>query len=306
MSIVLYNKKITVPNTASWLDEPATVLAVTRGKSQKVPKSNEGYSRSPSKFWLRGHVTHTTSGTVRSRDPKPLIESAKDWIYAKYSTNEDDKSWTLTKDLDESAIQVSDPGLTGTWHAGQVNQFTDGWELVQTDQGTLTQTQLDGFVRLCDEWSYHCGIPRVIAWRNGAPYLDMLTRALSAHGAGGSLCLFYGHCNIWTVKKDTGRLAPVRGKGDPSEFPFRALKAAGYLALDVEKGEDLEMWKTLQSEFGLDPDGVPGPQTRGAMIRSGKYGKGGMLVARPGDDARGVPAWLDARPAPERLALSGL
>ena len=306
MSIVLYNKKIDVPNTASWLDDAATVLAVTRGKTSKIPLSREGYARDPSKYWLRGHVTHTTSGTVNRLDPKPVIESAKDWLFAKYSVTNDDKSWTLTKDLDESAIQVSDPGALGTWHAGQVNQVTDGWELVQTGNGTLTQTQLDGYVRLCDEWSYHCGIPRVIAWRGGAPFMGMLTRALSSHGAGGSLCLFYGHCNIWSVKKSTGRLVAVRGPGDPSELPFRALKEAGYLALDVEKGEDLEMWKTLQAQFGLDPDGVPGPQTRGALIRSGRYGTGGMLVPRPGDDTRGIPAWLEARTSPERLALAGL
>ena len=303
MSIVLYDTKIEVPNTASWLDDAATVRAVTLGRATKIPKSNEGYKRDPATFWLRGHVTHTTSGTVRSLDPKPIIESVRDWVLAKYSTNEDDKSWTLTKDLDESAIQVSDPGRVGTWHAGQVNGYTDGWELVQTPDGTLTQAQIDGYVRLCDEWSYHCGIPRVVAWRNGAPYMDMLTRALSAHGGGATLCLFYGHCNIWTVSKATGKLTAVRGKGDPSEIPFRALRDAGYLALDVEKGDDLEMWKALQTSMGLEPDGIPGPRTRAALIREGRYGSGGMLVARPGDATRGTPAWLLARPEQERARL---
>jgi hypothetical protein len=305
MSIVLYGKRIEVPGTACWLDDPAVCMTVTRGKTQSIPLSREGYNRDPSKFWIRGHVTHTTSGTVRKLDEKSIIESTMDWVYAKYSTNLDDKSWTLTKDLDESAIQVSDPGRLGTWHAGQVNQHTDGWELVQTKEGTLTKTQLEGYVRLCDEWSYHCGIPRVIAWRNGAPYMDMLTRALSAHGSGASLCLFYGHCNIWSLNKTTGKLFAVRGKGDPSELPFRALKDAGYLALDVEKGEDLEMWKSIQAELKLDADGIPGPRTRGAMIRSGKYGTGGVLIPRPGDDARGTPAWLLARSAAEREVLVG-
>lgn len=303
MSIILYNKRIEVPHTACWSDSEAVISEVTRGKAKSFKRSTEGYTRDPSTFWLRGLVTHTTSGTVTRLDSKSIIESARDWVYAKYGTNVDEKSWTLTKDLDESAIQTSDPGLTGTWHAGQVNHVTDGWELVQTDSGSLTEKQLAGYVRLCDEWSYHCGIPRVVAWRNGAPYMDMLTRALSAHGAGASLCLFYGHCHIWSVSKSNGRLAPVRGKGDPSELPFRALREAGYLCLDVEKGEDLELWKSKQAEFGLEPDGIPGPQTRAAMIRSGRFGGGGMLVPRPGDESRGTPAWVAARTPSGRAAL---
>lgn len=303
MSIVLYNQRIEVPGTASWLDSEADVLTVTRGKTKSIKQSREGYNRDPATFWIRGLVTHTTSGTVTRVNDKSIIESAKDWVYAKYGTNVDDKSWTLTKDLDESAIQTSDPGRIGTWHAGQVNNVTDGWELVQTEDGTLTKTQLDGYVRLCDEWSYHCGIPRVIAWRNGAPYMGMLTRALSAHGAGASLCLFYGHCNIWTAQKSTGRLVATRGKGDPSELPFLALRHAGYVCLDVEKGEDLEMWKDLQAEFKLDADGIPGPQTRAAMIKAGRYGAGGMLVARPGDESRGMPAWVSARSGVGRFSL---
>jgi len=296
MSIVLFGQKIEVPGTACFLDPPEVVRAVTRGKSAQIPRSTEGIRRDPATFWVRGHVTHTTSGTVQRLDSKSWIESARDWMFAKYSLNADEKSWTLTKDTDESAIQVSDPGSLSSWHAGQVNGVADGWELAQTSEGTLTQMQLDGYVRLCDEWSYHCGIPRVIAWRDGKPFAGMLTRALSAHGAGASLCLFYGHRNIWSVSKTTGQLYAVRSAGDPSDLPFLALKAAGYLCLDVEAGDDLKMWKDLQVQLGLDPDGIPGPQTRAALIRAGKHGPGGMLVPRPGDDARGLPAWLRARP----------
>lgn len=296
MSIVLFGKNIDVPDTACFLDPPDVVRAVTRGKSAKVPQSTEGVRRDPSSFWIRGHVTHTTSGTVRVLDAREEIESSRDWAFARYSTNKDEKSWTLTKDTDRSAIQVADPGCLSSWHAGQVNGVADGWELVQTDRGSLTKAQLDGYVRLCDEWSYHCGIPRVIAWRSGKPYAGMLSRALTAHGAGAALCLFYGHRNVWTVNKATGKLSAVRGAGDPSDLPFLALRDAGYLCLDVEAGEDLRLWKSLQESMALDADGIPGPQTRAAMIRNGKHGPGGMLVERPGDDARGTPAWLSARP----------
>lgn len=295
MSIVLYGQRIEVPDTACFLDPPEVVRAVTRGKGSTVRKIQEVTRRDPATDWIRGHVTHTTSGTVRTLDKKPWIQSWRDWAFAQYNAKEDHKSWTLTKDLDESAIQSSDPGSGASWHAAQVNRFTDGWELVQTSEGTLTRVQLDRYVRLCDEWSYHCGIPRVIPWRNGAPYMGMLTRALSAHGAGAALCAFYGHCHVWSVNKTTGRLQPQRGHGDPSALPFLALKDAGYLGLDIEAGEDLTLWKDIQSQMNLDPDGIPGPMTRAAMIRSGRYGSGGTLIPRPGDDARGAPAWLLAR-----------
>jgi hypothetical protein len=296
MSLVVYGHRIEVPNSACFLDPPDVVRTATRGQGTKIPKLSEVTRRDPASDWIRGHVTHTTSGTVRRLDSKSLIESVRDWAYARYNANVDHKSWTLTKDLDESTLQNSDPGTGASWHAAQVNRYTDGWELAQTQEGTLTQIQLDGYVRLCDEWSYHCGIPRVIAWRDGRPFAGMLTRALSAHGAGASLCLFYGHRNIWSANKDTGRLYAQRGAGDPSDLPFLALKAAGYMCLDVEAGDDLKLWKELQASFGLDPDGIPGPMTRAAMIRAGRYGTGGMLVARPGDETRGEPAWLRARP----------
>jgi len=296
MSIVLYGKKIDVPDTACWLDPPEVVRAVTGGRASKIPKSNEGYKRDPAEDWMSGHVTHTNNGTVKALDKQPFISSVMDWIYAAYGVREDDKSWSLSKDLDETAIQTMDPGYRAPFQAGRVNEFTDGWELMQTKDGTLTTRQLDGYLRLCDEWSYHCGIPRVIAWRDGAPFLGMLTRALAAYGSGKSLCLFYGHCNIWSLKKDGKTLTAVRGHGDPSHLPFMRLHEGSYMSLDVEKGEDLVMWKDIQSSLGLQPDGIPGPDTRAALIASGKYGAGGMLVARPLDETRGTPAWLAARP----------
>lgn len=292
MSIQLYGRQIDVLNTACPLDPPEVVRAVTRGKGSKVPRSTEGYKRDPRSSWISGLVTHTTSGTVRSLDPKPLIESVRDWAYAKYDVQQDDKSWSTTVDLDGSAIQVCDPAERATWHAGRVNAYTDGWELVQTSAGTLTSVQLDAYVRLVDEFTWHAGVPRIIPWRDGRPYLGMLTRALAAHGGGRTLCCIYAHRNVWTISKVTGKLVPVRGEGDPSRLPFDALKAAGYLALDVEAGEDLALFKGLQAEHGLTPDGVWGPQSRLALARRGD---GGMLVKRPGDELRGVPAWITAR-----------
>lgn len=289
MSLEIGGRLIEFPLSACPSDEVAVVTAVTRGanKGRRVPRATDGRRRKP-KDWTSGFVVHTTSGTVRLKK-KGLIESIRDWIYAAYQANTDRHvSWHLTGDTDGSWIQSASDRWT-CWHASQVNPFTDSVELVQGEGRVLTEVQLNSFVYLMDTWTYHTGIPRVIPWRDGRPYAGMLTRALSAYGAGRTLCCVYGHRNVWYLDAKDGRLKPYRGAGDPSDLPFEALADAGYLKLDVERGEDLEYWKEWQAKLRLDPDGVPGPATRRALITHGL--PGGMVVARPGDEARGAPAW---------------
>lgn len=232
-------------------------------------------------------MIHTTSGTAR-KVRSGLIDSLRDWAYARYQTSTArEVSWHLTVDLDGSSIQQAGPEWM-CWHAGQVNAHADGWELVEQLGGELTEVQLSRFVDLVDAWTWHTGIPRVIPWRDGKPFAGMLTRALTAHGAGKSLACVYGHRNIWSLSR-TGKLYPVRGKGDPSDLPFLALAEAGYRTLDVEAGEDLALLKQKQIEAGVQPDGVWWRESRLAAWR--KWGDEFVLVKRPGDASLGVPAF---------------
>lgn len=285
MTLSFYGHDFPVTRTANWTDMADDVRAVTGGKGSKIRRCTDGRPRT--RGWSSGLVLHTTSGTARKVQPG-LIDSVRDWIYSQYQTSTDrEVSWHMTVDLDGSAIQQAGPEWM-CWHASQVNASTDGWELVEGAGGVLTQVQLDRVVELVDHWTWHTGIPRIIPYRGGKPFAGMLTRALSAHGAGISLACVYGHRNVWRVGKETGRLCPYRGVGDPSDLPFLALERAGYKCLDVETGEDLAIFKALQSRMGLDPDGVWGLASRKAFWK--EQGRA-LLADRPGDAARGIPAF---------------
>lgn len=300
MSLQFYGKRIsTLPLVVSAGDPEVEVLAATRGKAKKIrPNTRKVYRRKPG-HWSSGLVLHTTKGTVNKETPG-LISSVLDWIYSESQVNTSrDASWHVQVDLDASAIQSVDAGLYATWHAGQVNLYADGWELVQGPDRNLTTGQLDLCVELIDEWTWQMGVPRIIPWdpRTDRPYAGMLSAALTANGAGKSLCMVYGHRNVWGLDKH-GNLKAVRGAGDPSDEPFEALAAAGYLRMDVEGGEYHGWIKEQQRRFGLAPDGIAGPQLRSAWIREGR--PGGMLVSRPSDAARGTPIWYQ-----QRLTLAG-
>lgn len=290
MSINLYGRRVELPNSACWTDGADVVKAVTRGKGTRVKYVTDGRKRK-APAWPSGLVVHTTSGHARKVQPG-LLESVRDWVYARYQTNTDrEVSWHATLDLDGSVIQQAGPEWM-CWHAGQVNASADGWELVEGSGGVLTEVQLARFVELVDLWTWHTGIPRVIPWRDGKPFAGMLTRALSAHGAGKSLACVYGHRSVWGLSKKTGKLYPVRGAGDPSDLPFLALAEAGYQRMDVESGEDLALFKRLQAELGVEQDGVWGRASRLAHWRA--VGADYVFTRRPRDEGEGVPAFVTA------------
>lgn len=287
MSLSFYGHTATMTDTACWNDLPDTVKAVTRGKGTKVPKCTDGRKRPNS--WVSGLVFHTTSGTARTVK-KGLIESFRDWAYAKYQTNTPrEVSWHATVDSDGSIIQQAGPEFM-CWHASQVNPYADGWEFVESAGGVLTEVQIARGVELADNWTWHAGIPRITPTQGSKPFSGMLSRALGAHGAGISLACVYGHRNVWYFSDKTKKLEPYRGKGDPGDFPFEALLAAGYLGMDVEHGEDLVKFKAMQTKFGLNPDGVWGRASRKAAYDA--LGPDYLFVRRPGDEQRGRPAFL--------------
>lgn len=291
MSLQFFDVNVPLENSASWVDPVDVVSAVTKGanKGAKVKYVTDGRRRDP-KAWVSGFVTHTTSGTVRKKAPG-LIESMRDWIYSKYQTStEREVSWHFTLDLDGSVIQQAGPEWL-CWHASQVNGYMDGCELVQSSD-SLTEVQLNRYVQIMDIWTWHSGVPRIIPWKDGKPYAGMISRCLTSQGSGRNVCAVIGHRNIWHANKTTGKLEPYRGAGDPSDLPFLALAEAGYVKMDIEAGEDLAFWKKAQTEAGLVADGTCGPQTRKVALMEKRQLPGGHLISRPGDAARGVPAWM--------------
>ena len=264
MSIILDGKKIETPGleTVSWLDDP------------KVPQATHG---NPRNQWIRAIVMHTVHGKSGKLLPGFSKPSTRAESYAKYQANTSrDVSWDYTIDTDGTIIASNDPVKFYTWQATSVNPFTLGIELVQEDNGDLYEGQMDVAVRFLDlltreladrEHPIQRQIPLTV---DSHPVTGVIKRIADATSAK-SVVGIYGHRNQTSN----------RGPGDPGDFVFKALQAAGYKGFYLDNQEDLIFWKSIQTRLGLSPDGVPGPATQQALLNAGH--KHGLWVERPGD-----------------------
>ena len=267
MSLVFGGKPYATDfESVSWLDDPK--------RAPRAPDSDTD----PRKTWVRSIVLHTTSGTARVLKPGLSGASTRAEAYARYMR--DTKrwvSWDYTVDTDGTVIVSNDPLTHYTWHATAWNRYSVGIELVEASGGVLYEGQLAVLVKLLDAITWHTGVQRCVPiGPAGTPDRRILTRA-DDKGAlrGVDLVGVFGHRNN----------TRNRGYRDPSDMPFDALMKAGYLALDYEAEEDKTLVRVKQAAHGLEQDGVCGPETRRRV---------GQTVVRPGDDARGQPAWQRA------------
>lgn len=264
MSVILDGEKISTPGieTISWLDDP------------KVPQATDGGTRTQ---WIRAIVLHTVKGKLGGIQPgvKP---SNRAETYAKYQASTSrDVSWDYTIDTDGTVVVSNDPIKRYTWHAGSVNGFTLGIELVQEENGDIWQGQIDATVKFLD-W-----ITRELADRGhpiqrqipitgmGTPVRGTISRIVKASEAKRVVGI-YGHRN------QTNN----RGPGDPGDHIFNALLNAGYKGFNLEAKEDLIFWESTQRLLGMPaPDGVPGPETARTLKAAGHAH--GLWITRPGD-----------------------
>jgi hypothetical protein len=172
-------------------------------------------------------------------------------------------------------IVSNDPLRRYTWHAGAVNGFTLGIEMVQEANGDLYADQIAAVVQLIDFLTALLSdrghpIQRQIPWKNGKAVAGVLAR-LANSDTDQNVTGVYGHRNQTTN----------RGPGDPGDSIFEALHAAGYLGFDYDSGEDIAWWKAQQRRLGLQEDGIPGPAMAAALKAEGHAH--GLWVERPGD-----------------------
>jgi hypothetical protein len=264
MSIVVNNKRINVPglHTTCWLDDPS-IKYIT--------------DKNPRERWLRAIVAHTIHGKsgklLSGFGPNTDIDTRN----ARYQVNTAEKvSWDFTEDLNGEWLIQNDPLKDYSWQATSVNPITCGFEMVQLDNGDLYEGQIQQAVLFIDALTAILGIQRQIPWdkRNNRPVTGVIDR-ISGSSAGTNVVGIYGHRNQTTN----------RGKGDPGDFLFIALKDAGYELFDFDAKEDLNTWKQRQANLGLvtsDIDGVSGQKTVAALKAQGH--KHGLWVKRPVDD----------------------
>jgi hypothetical protein len=266
MSIVINGKKIEVPGlkTTSHLDGVAHIKYMT--------------DCNPRKQTIRMIIAHTHKGIKGKLLPGTGPNSTTDDALARYQNNTGRHvSWDYTIDKNGDVIAQSDPAKTVAWHAGQhgVNERSLGFEIVQNEDGSVYEGQIDKVVLLIDALTALLGIQRQIVWDSskGSPKVGIEKRLQMDGGAD-----FVGVAGHRNTSRD-------RGPGDPGDYLFLALQKAGYECFDLSKGEDLKVWKDRQRALGIpetECDGIPLKKTVEALKQAGH--KHGLWVKRPVDD----------------------
>lgn len=204
MSFVIDGVRIETPGLESvcWLDDP------------KVPKATDGRARHSTA--VRDVVLHTVHGKrgVLLPGGKPSTRAQTYAVYQAHTSRE--VSWHFTVDTDGTVVQSADPARWVCWHAGSVNAYSVGIELVQESDGAIYQDGIAAAVRLCDLLCAQFNIPRRVPVNAlGAPAQSVIPRLTGSHGPWGGV---YGHLHQMTN----------RGPGDPGDHIFAALLLAGY------------------------------------------------------------------------------
>jgi hypothetical protein len=264
MSIIAGNTKHEIPGlkTICWEDSATDQIKYITDKSDR-------------KQWIRGIVCHTNKGKTGVVLPGVGSDSGQAVKLARYQTNtERQVSWDFTEEQDGVWYIQNDVLKHYSWQAGMVNGVTCGFEMVQGEDGSVYEIQIKNAVLFIDFLTARLGIQRQIPWdkKKDKPASKPIKRI--SEGNGVDVVGIYGHRN----QTDN------RGFGDPGDHIFYALRDAGYELFDYDNQEDLNTWKTRQTEvLGLTSgvDGVCGPKTVELLKQHGY--KHGMWVSRPMD-----------------------
>jgi hypothetical protein len=268
MSIIVGGTKHEIPlleKVICWADDTTDKIEYITDKSER-------------KHWIQGVVAHTTKGKLGTVLPGIGQNSGQAEKLARYQTNtERQVSWDFTEEQDGSWYVQNDVLKHYSWQAGDVNGITCGFEMVQSEDGSVYEIQIKNAVLFLDFITARLGIQRQIPWdkvRNKP--VGKTIKRISGDGNARDVVGIYGHRN----QTDN------RGLGDPGDHLFYALRDAGYELFDLDSQEDLNTWKQRQLNIlkfnASDCDGVCGPKTVQALKQAG-YAHG-LWVRRPMDN----------------------
>lgn len=262
--------------------------------------------------WIRAFVGHTTKGIwpqpLKPGYGPPVNDAVK--VNRYWANNNEAGGAQLIADRDGDMASMCDCFKTAAYHAGKVNQYTEGLEIFQElvmdgerRTGPLYEGQLDNVVKLVDAVTWIFQIQRQIQ----SHYVGAIARLV----AGGANAVgVYGHrdCSSNRGRGDPGDhfytwlMRPVDVKADP-EIGRPASHFAGYEPVNYEANTDLDLWKIRQAKMnkdfkaGLTVDGVAGPKTVAAIQKNYPDKPRGLWITRPIDDTLAATYGNDFNPA---------
>lgn len=225
--------------------------------------------------WVRQVIVHTTKGTW----PQAIKAGAGPGGRARnafgfWSTDGHHGGAHIVVDNDGKIYCAADLVLDEAYHATTSNPWSIGIEMYQEPDFGIYQAVLDSTVKLCD---FLCnvleddavGIPFQIPDRryNG----DAIDRM--KYDGGPSMAGVFGHRdNAWDFAKHTSS----RGRGDPGDFFYEAMRVAGAELVDFQGMADLKIARLRQAKLnalGAAPqlyvDGGAGPTSIRTARREG-------------------------------------
>jgi len=192
-------------DVVNFYDDPTLALRI----------GNDGRARRPGE--KIAHVgLHSTRGVPGGRDQRPQVlhpgrgpvgdaaeANARYWRRAPSCAGA-----VLVVDYDGSVVCTADVARVVSYHAPAINSSAIGVEIVQGSDAGFYEAQMATVVALCELFAARFGLPRTVQW----PY----------RGAGAAVATAVGHRDV----------DDNRGKGDPGDFPYQALVAAGWTPVD--------------------------------------------------------------------------
>jgi hypothetical protein len=209
--------------------------------------------------WVRQIIPHGTRGDW----PQPIIPGSgpgkRAQLVADFWRGDPTHSAAqLVTDTDGVVACLCDLATTAAYHATVSNEWSIGIEQAQVGKSELYEATLRATARLIDALCDIFEIPKQMPrGYDGKPLQRLLDGGPDFAGV-------YGH------RSNTDR----RGRGDPGDALFVELGALGFESFDLDRREDLFVWKRRQAKLNamgerLTVDGIVGPGTMQAMHRHG-------------------------------------
>jgi hypothetical protein len=169
-----------------------------------------------------------------------------------WTTNPKPAGAQLIIDWDGHVYCMADLLLHAAYHMGSMNEVSIGIEIYEDDHGAVYEGQLRETVNLvdwlCCRFQIQMQIPTV-------GFIEEIPRIAN----GGKDCYgVFGHCHNYHGKQN-----------DPGLDIFRMLRNAGFKEFNFVTKQDLVLWRDIQKQLGVVPDGIPGTETCDALQARG-------------------------------------